>query len=111
MRSRFLIVVAASIILLSLARARAGSCDFVIHWDEQAIGSCVRELKSEIATLRLQLQTEETENRVARGSICLLALDSKTAGAADIAETACAELKVAAEKKRAAPAGAKSKKP
>jgi hypothetical protein len=44
--------------------------------------------------------------------MCLLAMDIKTENAASIAEIACAELKDrAAEKKRTAPSGAKSKKP
>jgi hypothetical protein len=51
--------------------------------------------------LRLRLQTEEAENRLARGNICLLAMDSKTQGAAEIAEIACADLKakIATKKK------------
>jgi len=99
-------------VLLFPSSVWAGSCDLVFRWDEQAIDACIRELKSEIFMLRLQLQTEAAENRVARGNICLLAMDSKTAGAAEIAEIACAELKArAAEKKKAVPGQPKSKKP
>jgi hypothetical protein len=113
MRSQIWIAVAASTILLFPADARAGSCDLVFRWDEHAIDACVRELKSEIFVLRLQIQTEQSLNRLMRGNLCLLiATDIKTENAASIAEIACAELKDrAAEKKRAAPSGAKSKKP
>jgi hypothetical protein len=69
-------------------------------------------IKSEIFILRLQVQTEESLNRLMRGNMCCLATDIKTENAASIAEIACAELKDrAAEKKRAAAGGAKSKKP
>jgi hypothetical protein len=112
MRSQIWIAVAASTILLFPADARAGSCDLVFRWDERAIDACVRELKSEIFVLRLQVQTEQSLNLLMRGNLCLLATDIKTENAASIAEIACAELKDrAAEKKRAAPSGAKSKKP
>jgi hypothetical protein len=87
-------------VLFSPTSVWAGSCDLVFRWDERAIDACIRELKSEIFMLRLQLQTEAAENQVARGNICLLGMDSKTAGAAEIAEIACAELTArAAEKK------------
>jgi hypothetical protein len=113
MRSKARIAVAAALAALLLpASAWAGSCDLVFRWDEHAIDACIREMKSEIFVLRLQVQTEESLNRVMRGNLCLLAMDIKTENAASIAEIACAELKDrAAEKKRATPSGAKSKKP
>jgi hypothetical protein len=112
MRSQIWIAVATSTVLLFPAVARAGSCDLVFRWDEHAIDTCIRELKSEIFVLRLQVQTEQSLNRLMRGNLCLLATDMKTENAASIAEIACAELKGrAAEKKRAAPGVAKSKKP
>src|SRR6266850_928577 len=111
MRSKARIAVAAALAALFFpAGVQAGSCDLVFRWDEHAIDSCVSELKSEIFVLRLQVQTEESLNRVMRGNLCLLAMDIKTENAASIAEIACAELKDrAAEKKRTAPSGAKSK--
>jgi len=86
-------------VLLYPAVTRAGSCDFVLHWDERTISSCINELKSEVSVLRLQLQTEQNQNRVMRGSICLLAMDLKTESAADLAHIACEELEAAAKKK------------
>ena len=86
-------------VLLSPAVAQAGSsCDFVLHWDARTLGACVDELKSEISILRLQLETEQNENRVMRGSICLLAMDLKTKSAADLAHIACEELEAARKK-------------
>jgi hypothetical protein len=98
---------------LSPVNVSAGSCDgIIIRWDDQAIDACVRELKSEITMLRLQLQIEESENRLMRNNLCLLATEIKTENSASIAEIACEELKDrAAAKKKAASGGAKSKKP
>lgn len=111
MRSQTWTVVASALLLFP-ASVWAGSCDLVFDWDQRAIDACIRELKSEIFVLRLQVQTEESLNRLMRSNLCLLAMDIKTENAASIAEIACAELKDrAAEKKRTAPSGAKSKKP
>jgi hypothetical protein len=84
-----------------------GACDFVRHWDDRALSACIDELSNEISVLRLELQAEQTENRVMRGSICLLAMDLKTESAKDLALITCEELE-AARKKAAA---AKAKKP
>jgi hypothetical protein len=59
-------VAAVSATLLFPAGVRAESCDLVFRWDERAIDACIRELKSEIIVLRLQVQTEESLNRVER---------------------------------------------
>jgi hypothetical protein len=108
MRSKAWIVVAALAVLLFPASAWAGSCDLVLRWDQQSIDSCIGEMKSEIFVLRLQVQTEESLNRVMRGNLCLLAMDIKTENAASIAEIACAELRErAAAKKKVVPGGPK----
>jgi hypothetical protein len=97
----------ALVVLLFPASVSAGSCDFVLRWDERTLSACINELSNEISVLRLELQAEQTENRVMRGSICLLAMDLKTESAKDLALIACDELE-AARKKAAA---AKTKKP
>jgi hypothetical protein len=92
-------------ILFFPATAWTGYCDMVFRWDDHAIDACIRELKSEIETLQLQLQTERGLNQVMRGNLCLLANELKTEHAAEIAEIACAELreKAAAKKKPGGP--------
>jgi hypothetical protein len=101
MKTKAWIAVAALAVLLFPARAPAGSCDLVLRWDQQAIDSCIREMKSEIFILGVQVQTEESLNRLMRNNLCLLATDIKTENAASIAEIACEELKArAAEKKK-----------
>jgi hypothetical protein len=108
MRSKAWIEVAALAVLLFPASAWAGSCDLVLRWDQQAIDSCIREMKSEIFVLRLQIQTEESINRLMQNNLCLLATDIKTENAASIAEIACAELRErAAAKKKVVPGGPK----
>jgi hypothetical protein len=108
MRSKARIAVAALAVLLFPASAWAGSCDLVLRWDQQAIDSCIREMKSEIFVLRLQVQTEESLNRLMQNNLCLLATDIKTENAASIAEIACAELRErAAAKKKVVPGGFK----
>ena len=92
-------------ILLFPASAWAGSCDLVFHWDQQAIDACIRELKSEIFVLRLQVQTEESLNRLMRSNLCLLAMDIKTENSASIAEIACEELKARSAGKKKPSAG------
>jgi hypothetical protein len=79
-----------------------------LRWDQQAIDSCIREMKSEIFVLRLQVQTEESLNRLMQNNLCLLATDIKTENAASIAEIACAELRErAAANKKVVPGGPK----
>ena len=56
-------------------------------------------MKSEIFILKLQLQTEASENKIMRNNLCLLATELRTTNAADIAELACSELREAAKKK------------
>jgi hypothetical protein len=67
----------------------AGDCDLVWRWDNREIDACIKELKSEIFILKLQLQTEAAENKMMRNNLCLLATELKTTNAADIAELAC----------------------
>jgi hypothetical protein len=108
MRSHTCTAVAALAVLFFPASVSAGSCDLVFHWDQQAIDACIRELKSEIFILRLQLQTEESLNRLMRSNLCLLAMDIKTESAASIAEIACEERKArVAAKKKVGPGGPK----
>jgi hypothetical protein len=71
--------------------------------DEHSLEACLKEIKSEIFVLRLELQTEQAENRLARSNICLLAMDLHSAEGNEIAEIACAEMKDAAKKKAAKP--------
>jgi hypothetical protein len=98
-----IVAVTALAILLSPTSVLAGSCDGIaIRWDDQTIDSCVRELKSEITILRLQLQAQESENRLMGRTLCILAMDIKTENSASIAEIACEEVKAAAKKKAAA---------
>jgi hypothetical protein len=108
-RSKTRISAAAALaIMLFPAGVSAGSCDLVLRWDQQAIDSCIREMKSEIFVLRLQIQTEESINRLMQNNLCLLATDIKTENAASIAEIACAELRErAAAKKKVVPGGPK----
>lgn len=73
--------------------------------DERSLRACFDDLKSKIFILQLQLQTEQSVNRLARSNICLLALAMHTAEANDIIEVACAELKDAAAKKAKGPKG------
>ena len=82
-----------------------GACDFVRHWDDRTLSTCIDELSNELSVLRLELQAEQSENRALRGSICLMAMDLKTD---DVALSAGCEELVAAARKRAA---AKAKKP
>jgi hypothetical protein len=104
MRSQTWTAFAASAVLLFPASVWAGSCDLVFEWDHRAIDACIRELKSEIFMLRLQIETEESINRLMRSNLCLLAMDIKTENAGSIAEVACAELRErAAAKKKAIP--------
>jgi hypothetical protein len=103
--------VAALTTLFFPASVSAGSCEsiqFTINpeLDRRELLDCIKELKSEIFILRLQVQTEESLNRLTRSNLCLLAMEMKTENAVSIAETACEELKAAAKKK-----AAKSKKP
>jgi hypothetical protein len=108
MRSKAWTAAAALAGLLFPPSAWAGSCDLVLRWDQQAIDSCIREMKSEIFVLRLQVQSEESINRLMQNNLCLLATEIKTENAASIAEIACAELREkAAAKKKIIPGGAK----
>ena len=89
---------------ISLLNAGAawGACDFVRHWDDRTLSTCIDELSNELSVLRLELQAEQSDNRALRGSICLLAMDLKTD---DVALSAgCEELVAAAKKKAAAKA-------
>jgi hypothetical protein len=62
----------------------------------------------DLFVLRLQIQTEESINRLMQNNLCLLATDIKTENAASIAEIACAELRErAAAKKKVVPGGPK----
>jgi hypothetical protein len=105
------------VLLLYPSAARAGPCDsiqFTINpqLDRRELLDCIKELKSEIFVLRLQVQTGEALNSLMRNNLCLLAMDIKTENAASIAEIACEELKArVAEKKKTAPGGSKPKKP
>jgi hypothetical protein len=74
----------------------ADACDHVIKGNGQQINACVKELKSEISQLKLQLRTEKAQNEVMR---CLLANEMKTLMANDIADVAGEELHEAAKKK------------
>jgi hypothetical protein len=92
------IVVAGVLIVPSWAQA--GACDLVLDWNKTALSSCIAELKRENEALRLELQTERGINKVARGNICLLAMELKTPGANEIADIACQELRDQAAKKK-----------
>jgi hypothetical protein len=65
---------------ISLLNAGAawGACDFVRHWDDRTLSSCIDELSNELSVLRLELQAEQSENRALRGSIYLLAMDHES---------------------------------
>jgi hypothetical protein len=83
-------------LILQGTPAFADACDSVIKGNGQHINACVKELKSEISQLRLQLQTEKAQNKVVR---CLLASELNTLKANDIADVACEEPRGAAKKK------------
>ena len=83
-------------LILQGTPAFADACDSVIKGNGQHINACVKELKSEISQLRLQLQTEKAQNKVVR---CLLASELNTLKANDIADVACEELHEAAKNK------------
>jgi hypothetical protein len=96
--------VAALAILLFPAVACAGSCDIVLHWDEQTIAACVKEMKSESWMLGMKVQNLETENHILRGHLCLIAGELKRMGSSSeltslVIEDACADLRAAAKKK------------
>ena len=84
------------VLILQGTPAFADACDSVIKGNGQHINACVKELKSEISQLRLQLQTERAQNKFMR---CLLAHELKTPMANDIADVACEELHEAAKNK------------
>jgi hypothetical protein len=99
------VVIAA---LVVPATARAGSCDFVLRWDEDAIRACIKEMKSEAWNQEMRLQTMSIESRILRTHLCMLATDIKTEAAAAVAADACAEVNARLAKKKA---GSSSKKP
>jgi hypothetical protein len=101
-------------VLLHSTVAQAGSCDIVLHWDEQTIAACVKEMKSESWMLGMRVQTLETENHILRGHLCLVAGELKRIGSPSevvdlVIEDACADLRAAAKKKSAG--ALKPKKP
>jgi hypothetical protein len=57
-------------------------------------------LKLENEALRLELQTERGQNKLTRVTICLLAMEIKTANAKATAEIACQEMRDRADKKK-----------
>jgi hypothetical protein len=92
--------------LLLPAGASAGSCDLVLHWDEQTIAACVKEMKSESWMLGMKIQNLETENHMLRSHLCLVAGELRRMGSTSeltalVIEDACANLKAAAKKKSA----------
>jgi hypothetical protein len=71
------------VLLLYPSIARAGSYDsiqFTINpqLDRRELLDCIKELKSEIFVLRLQVQTGKALNGLMRNNLCLLAMDINT---------------------------------
>jgi hypothetical protein len=92
-------------VLLYPAFAQAGSsCDFVLHWDEQTIAACVKEMKSDNWTLGMRVQNLETENHLLRSQLCTIAEELKRMGSSSeltslVIEDACADPRAAAKRK------------
>jgi hypothetical protein len=107
---RILIVLLIQVICSTAALA--GPCDFVLRWDQDSISDCMRHTRSEIDSLKLQVQTLQLENRVLSGHMCLLAGDvQRRVPGADVAliiADACADVRARASAKEKA---IKSKKP
>ena len=108
-RTEFWIAAAALATFLFPAGVRAGSCDFVLRWDEQTIASCFKEMKSESWMLGMKVQNLETENHILRGHLCLVAGELKRMGSSSeltalVIEDACADLRAAAKKRSTTPA-------
>jgi hypothetical protein len=87
----------------SEAQPHLGSCDLVLHWDENTLSRCIEELQNKLENSELSVRTLEAEIRVLRGHVCLMAQDlqekSPNRTYALIIEDSCAELKARAKKK------------
>lgn len=83
--------------------AVAGRCDFVLRWDEETIGACLKELRAESSSFETRIQTMEAENRILTTHLCVLASESKTEAAASIAADTCAAVKARLAKKKKRP--------
>jgi len=70
---RFLVIVAFVSIIATAARA--GSCDYVIHWDAAQFQECIAEYRKEVEGLKLRLATAELEAANNTKALCLLATD------------------------------------
>lgn len=79
----------------------AGSCDYVIRWDERAIADCFKEINDQKWIRDMEIKNLETENRLLQSQICLLVMDMKTESAAFITAESCT--KARGPKKKPAP--------
>ena len=99
------LILAILVCAASSGAAYGGTCNLVFRWDSHAIDKCVRELRSEIDLLQLQIRTIESENRLLRNHLCLIAGDVQNhvvgSDVALIIEDTCTELRAAAKRKAA----------